>query len=374
MFAKAREFEDVDPFNSQNTLRGEIGINKSDYGCLMITHINDVEQVPFQVVRTTPKIPYPFSKDGKWLLPPVSLIEAYEKLDGTNIFMFRYTFEGETFVTYKTRLTPFVKNGLFGDFFDMWNRMLGRYPSIPSLFELDENCDGFSFEMFGSLNKHLIQYKHSLDTALLFGIKNNKIVPLSRIDPHHTIQKEHVPFADFITSYKGDFQEGYKDEQEEMETNLEKVNDDTYTGPEGQIWYAHTEIGDVLMFKCKPETVENIHWAISSPLIHENSIRGATYNSAESGDVNVVNVKTLLLEEYDRVKIELSHDRIVKIVREVVGELRLRKTIKEAIDMEGIDLTSMKLQDVMRRLAPQFTKADMRDVYNTTRQIKELMV
>src|SRR3990170_4609769 len=82
-------FDVEDPFNDDLRLRGFL-CQKPDhrYGALVITHVNDAETP--QLILATPKLHYPFGKDGSFHFPPIKSIHLYEKLDGTNVFAYHY--------------------------------------------------------------------------------------------------------------------------------------------------------------------------------------------------------------------------------------------------------------------------------------------
>ncbi len=79
-----RPFIEIDPFNPENRLEGHIQIQGGDeYGTLAIQTVNK-KPAP-QFINTMPKATYPFFKDGSWVLTGMDSLEAYCKLDGTNI-------------------------------------------------------------------------------------------------------------------------------------------------------------------------------------------------------------------------------------------------------------------------------------------------
>ena len=108
-----REFDVEDSFNG-NRLQGYISLQSTDlYGALLIETVNG-ESVP-QLIRCTPKMHYPFDKNGRWNFPKAVRIERYEKLDGTNIFAYRYgDAEGNVYIGYKTRLLPVLGDSQIG--------------------------------------------------------------------------------------------------------------------------------------------------------------------------------------------------------------------------------------------------------------------
>jgi hypothetical protein len=115
-----RPFDVEDTFNNNLRLRGFL-CQKPDhrYGALVITHVGEAE-VP-QLILATPKLHYPFGKDGSFHFPPVKRIHLYEKLDGTNVFAYHYQdVEGRRHQTYKLRLVPTLRNSQWGAFLDMW--------------------------------------------------------------------------------------------------------------------------------------------------------------------------------------------------------------------------------------------------------------
>jgi hypothetical protein len=63
-------FEVEDPFNDNLRLRGFLS-QKPDhrYGALVLTHVGNAEAP--QLILATPKLHYPFGKDGKFHFPPI---------------------------------------------------------------------------------------------------------------------------------------------------------------------------------------------------------------------------------------------------------------------------------------------------------------
>ena len=83
-----QEFDVVDPFNG-TALRGFLA-RKPDhrYGALAVTRVNG-EPAP-QLVFATPKLHYPFDRQGRFNFPPVREVEIFEKYDGTNVLAYAY--------------------------------------------------------------------------------------------------------------------------------------------------------------------------------------------------------------------------------------------------------------------------------------------
>lgn len=363
-------FYEVDPFNPQNTVEGLIGVkNDHRYGALYITSINGYSTE--QVIYATPKLKYPFDRVGRYLFPSAQNIKAYTKYDGTNVFMYQYTVGKQLFTTYKVRLRPFIVNGRFGDFLNMWNIVLKRYPNIPKLFQNNRQVDGFSFELYGSLNKHLIEYDIALEPALLFGVHGEgEVVSLTSIS--HT----DVPSAALEEVIDKDYVWKYQSTQKEIDKGLEETATG-FKGQEGQVWYLLDKTGVYHMFKLKPETIENIHWASSG--IQRLTIKATAYNVLETeSELEIKALEELLLEEFTKEQIAASSYRIQSVVDEVNVELLFRDRVVKALDTivrPGTKENKIPtVPDLMRGLSSHFAKREMSAVYNYTIAILEVRI
>ena len=174
-------FDVEDPFNDKLRLRGFL-CQKPDhrYGALALTHVG--EAATPQLILATPKLHYPFGKDGAFHFPPIKKISLYEKLDGTNVLAYRYRDGDDQWrLTYKLRLAPTLRNSKWGLFLDRWQELLRQHPTIPQLVATND-CH-ISFEMYGGRNTHLIVYETELAVAALFGVRRDaSIVPLFKLN------------------------------------------------------------------------------------------------------------------------------------------------------------------------------------------------
>ena len=164
-------FSAIDPFNPKNHVEGQISFSRDkSYGSLKIERIN-AELVDQPQIFGTPKIAYPFGLGHNYRFPSADRIYRFRKYDGTNIFMYRYRNNGMEYITFKVRLFPFLR----GRYITMWQYILRKYPQIPELFKLNPDVTGFSFELYGSDNPHMIQYEDvKLDIVLLFGLRGTE--------------------------------------------------------------------------------------------------------------------------------------------------------------------------------------------------------
>lgn len=354
-----QEFEAEDPFNPGNVVSGFVA-RKSDhrYGAMAILKVCGKDAT--QVVFATPKLHYPFDEEGQFRFPPIKQIHLYEKLDGTNVLSYAYHgAQGEVFRSFKLRLSPFIRNTKRWPFLDHWKEVIARRPAIETVAEKN-NCN-ISFELYGAQNPLLISYDVPLDAALLFGIdaKTTKVIPPHELDlcglstPElvETIQEVGDPVVKF----------------QALRGALEAKNSrdgDKIVGSEGLVWYITEASGRVSLWKCKPESVEEIHWAGN---INKAAVLATCWNALETADRLTFDVlKPLLLEEYQAADIAAYRKHIDDCIGHVQGEADFRCTVQGAYDevkASGITLEADK-GGVMRALAAKFDAKQMKRVYS----------
>ncbi len=365
-----QEFEEIDPYNTFNKVAGFISRQSTEYyGALIITAINDKPVEP-QLIMGTPKMHYPFTSDKqigtrKFTFPMTSkslsrMVEVYEKLDGTNILAFSYTNGKDVFVSYKTRLRPFLNAGSkWGNFFAMWNEVAESvFPEIDTLMN-NVGCN-LSFELYGLRNAHLVLYDIPLDFALLFGVTNTgRILAPTKLNAPIVLKPLQA-----MNIIKQNLTEEYQALQKYLEASLKKVDDNNYRGIEGTVWYLTMGDGKCTQFKCKPETIENIHFAAGAG-ITKQIVLATCWNALENVEtITTVFVKELLKEEFDDRLIEISHHIIVRCIDIVNNELKFRDDVLSAYKNLGMSILLRKA-DVMRALSSKFDKGKMQKVYST---------
>lgn len=375
-----KEFCELDIFNNNNKVRGYICVSSSShtYGSLVIFEVNDVAVVP-QVIFATPKLHYPFQskEEGReYHWPRFKAINVYDKLDGTNVCAYSYgDASGNRYITFKTRLTPILRGGNFGDFAGMWQELIAAYPQL-TLRHVPDVLNGtyaLSFELYGGRNPHLIQYHIPLDFRLLFGIRQNDwciVLPAQweEYDLHHN---------DVLATFKGnaDITAFYEKQREILQANNQVAADGAIEGSEGCVFYVLTEYDRNEMFKCKPEMVEAIHW--KSDMIPMGSIVTTVINSIEDYEVSqgedlyksetfFNHIIELLKEEFTDAQIEKSHDRIKHGFHKGLDKLFLQKAVEEALNK--VDLTGTK-REIMRAMSQFFDRTQMTRVYNAMRDM-----
>lgn len=352
-------FEEEDPFHPGNVVQGAVSRREDQrYGAMFLRLVNGKYQP--QVIYGTPKIDYPFSPrpDGRrvYHFPAVRKVEIYEKLDGTNILAYVYTDGRQQFVTYKTRLVPVLKSSRWGDWVGLWSRMLDRYQNIP-LLPVENGC-GVSFELYGSANPHLISYETPLDTRVLFGVKaGGAVVPPSCLNTFG------VPAANLEATVGSQDQLAaeYERFREKMAAANRQVAHEGKFVREGMVLYCHTTDGSVVLFKCKPEDIEEIHWASSN--LSKAIIRQACFKVVENEmDLNEENLRRILAEDWDSRAIDGAVPLVRETLNEVVSELSFRVRVLEEYRALGLTLREDK-SAVMRALSQRFPRGEMRKVY-----------
>ena len=352
-------FDTTDPFTDEVRLEGFL-CQRPDhrYGALALLRV-DGRPAP-QRIFATPKLHYPFGKDGRFFFPPIQSAHLYEKLDGTNVLAYRYRDADDRWrLTYKLRLAPTLRNSKWGPFLDYWRELLARHPEIPALIEAN-GCH-VSFEMYGARNAHLIAYETPLAAAVLFGVRP---ADAAVVGPFQ-LRTGGVPGAPLIGELRAgeDPVARFQALREEMERRNKPTADDKVSGTEGTVWYVTEPTGRVTMWKCKPESVEDIHWATG---INKAAVVATCWNALETSDVlNYDVLLPLLLEEYQPDDVEKYRTNIDDAIRQVNVEQEFRQKVRtayEGVKAQGLSITRDKTA-VMRALSGQFRRDQMGHVY-----------
>lgn len=365
------EFEETDPFNPSNTLRGYVNRRQGHlYGSLYITHVNG-KACP-QLIYSAPKQHYPFDKDNNWIFPDCDYVDMYTKLDGTCIISYTYKdSDGNVFLTFKTRIRPFLGESKYGNFFELWNEMLRKYPHIRNyVFDEYHNC---IFELYGKRNKILIDYEVPLDTRLVFTVNasNGQIYP-----PSDSIPDENIPMleSDGILTDWNDYNldgmaSNYNRIKDELELGLTIDEDNMIMkGREGYVMYFMKK-GHAVQIKNKPPSVLKYHW--SGDAIPYESVYTTVINAFENFDEpTYADVVGLLKEEFDDSFIEKSRVRIEKALGRVLFDKKFQFELAEDYKKLGVDINVDKAK-VMRWFGQNYPKSQASRIYNLLMQYRE---
>lgn len=350
-----QEREWVDTFNNNNELNGFL-CTRSDhrYGCLVITNVNEKYCKP-QIIYCTPKLHYPFDKQGTYHWPDCKKIEFYEKLDGTNICSYWYGGDGHLpFLSYKTRLTPVLVDQKFGSFKSMWEEYLNENEWVSRVIQHNPYIN-LSFEMFGYRNPITIKYSQPLEVNLLFGIDmfSSAVIPPSKLNTKVNGVKI-ARYYHMVGDVNGfDLTRSYNQHREHMSTqNQEQLT------IEGMVMYA--DVGELSwkMFKCKPEEIEKIHWTASG-FIPERSLFTTALNTFESNDDPAIeDFLTLLKEEYEEHLLTKSFIKIQRIWKKAFEHIEFTKQVNDVYILakqNGLDITKDK-NETMRFMSKHFSR------------------
>ncbi|MFM8983331.1 MAG: hypothetical protein ACKOLA_10575 [Spartobacteria bacterium] len=352
-------FEAADPFHGDLPLEGFL-CQRPDhrYGALALLRVGG-HRAP-QVVYATPKLHYPFGKDGRFHFPPISTAHIHEKLDGTNVLAYHYTdAEGHRRLTYKLRLSPVLRNSKWGPFLDYWRELIARHPDLPGLAQAN-GCH-ISFEMYGARNTHLIAYEEPLAAAVLFGIDPKTAAPV----PPSRLNAGSVPTAPLLAELQAndDPVARFAALRQEIENGNRPASDGKILGSEGAVWFVTEPGGRTTLWKCKPESVEAIHWAAG---INKAAVIATCWNALETADeLSYETLLPLLLEEYQADDIEKFRTNIDEAIAHVRAEQEFRSRVRAAygeLTAAGLSLPDDK-SAVMRALSTKFRREEMGRVY-----------
>lgn len=357
-----QEFCEIDPFNPKNEVAGYISRKSNEfYGALLITRVSNKDVRP-QLIMGSPKMHYPFlpREDGtrKYAFPSARNIEVYEKLDGTNILAYFYFDNASRYCSYKTRLRPFIQSGRFGDFLGMWKEVAANYFKEIQKEMVRSDCN-LSFELYGARNPHLIAYKNALDIALLFGITNDGKI----LSPTY-LKSLDLPLVTKLKDIGKDYVWNYEQLQKDLQAGLRQEEEGYYSGVEGAVWYLHTPEDRCIQLKCKPETIEAIHFSAGTGGLAKNIIIATCWNAFENVDtLTTTFVKQLLLEEFKPEVIEAKHYLIEKCITFVTGEAEFRQEVLSSYKATGKNILLDKVS-IMRELSSKFPRDKMKKVYS----------
>jgi hypothetical protein len=370
-------FKEIDPFNSQEVEGYLCRASDHRYGALVIVAVNGQPLDEPEIVYCTPKLHYPFGRtdldERRYHFPEkVVHVEVYNKLDGTNICCFSYpNHRGERFVSFKTRLTPFLRKGKWGDFLSMWWEILVRFPTLRAPECVLSGEYSLSYELYGYRNPHMIVYPTALDTRLLFGVRQAE----GTVEPPHRftdIERGLRLFADHSFDNPEDLIGFYNEMREKANENNKLVDDDRIEGTEGYIFYILDESNRWSQWKAKPESIEALHWAGDN--LPMSVILPTVWNALESveGELTPEYIQELLSEEFSKTQTTNSYNRIERAVNQVKIRLAWRERVKIQYRGIGMTIADDGKSEVMRAMAGFFDKTEMRDVYNALRELGEV--
>jgi hypothetical protein len=363
------EFRAIDPFNSKNHVEGQVSFSKdTGYGSLKIKKING-ESVDQSQIFGTPKIAYPFGLGHNYRFPSAERIYRFRKYDGTNIFMYRYRNNGAEYITFKVRLFPFLR----GRYITMWKYMLRKYPQITELFKMNPDITGFSFELYGSDNPHMIQYEDvKLDIMLLFGLRGIQ----GQIVLNTELEAGDIPKAEQLGTVEKDYVWHYEQEQQDLDRRLEFIglNESQvpmFRGEEGSIWYLKVkDTSEVRIYKCKPHRIEQVHWTQTQTQLSATVVWATILKAFENWEnPELDEIIAILNEDYPIHQIEISIGQIKQMLKTAKKTEDTQKKIWELMVMHAFD-SNTDTAIVFHKIENQLDQ-DKRFVYKSIKNVQK---
>ena len=262
----ATTFERVDPFNPGNTLAGFICRKKGDrQGSLYITHVNGI-QCGSQFIFGTPKLAYPYTDEStKREYKEVDADSYYiaEKWNGMNVSFFKYKdATGKQFISAKSKGAPFLSDSDIGNFLTLTQEAMDAKDTQAILADFEKSkLQSITFELCGSKEPHLVKYDFEIALKPLFSTRQ-----------HGGIRPFENMLEGVLKSSARSWQRMCKTHQEldfdanelYRETNkLEHKYEYNHFATEGKVLFCLDKNGyviDRVMYKIKPQDIEEVHW------------------------------------------------------------------------------------------------------------------
>ncbi len=343
-------------------------------GMLAITELAGQPRLEF--VYAMPKIHYPYIKDREGrpqvtISVPQNIVDARftKKLDGTAIIFYPLTdTNGEILeILPRTRLLPILAQSRWGD----WNKLLNEVLPDRSQVELAIRTQRvvLVFELWGYRNPHMITYETPLALTLHTAVRHKK--PMSFRLLSDLAQRHGFTVIDTVLSAKPDaagLAEAYRRLQAEMEARNQTAGEGKFL-EEGAILVLSTA-ETAMYYKCKPPTIEEIHWAQGAGIGRTN-IDHTLFKMLENGydfvTGSVEDLKSELLSDFEPTEIEIADELIGRVYTEFILEQQQRAWLRQLVDSSGLDVHD--LPNLMRYLSQHYPKRQMSWVYGTVKSL-----
>jgi predicted kinase len=258
-------FSKEDPLNKNNIVSGYLCRKKGPYyGSMYITDINGTQQD--QLIYGTPTLQYPYkagTTDYKDWGTNLRVIFS-TKWNGVNALLFKYTYADTIFFSVKTKGSPFIANGQFGNFLDLFREWApGNLGHWAHLLNEAINLQSVTFELCGTKEPHLVKYDFDLQFKPLFYTKvNGAIVPYMETTYSVHLFKDTESLNRRIAASQS-INFSYNEEYRQS-NNLPLKYEYNHFITEGEVLYIVNEYNEVIdrtAYKIKPKDIEEVHWA-----------------------------------------------------------------------------------------------------------------
>lgn len=335
-------------------------------GALAIDRVAD--EPTFQLERVMPHLHYPYGDRERTVMLPPGFTEArfYEKLDGTNLcwYPLRARDGAVLEVVPKTRLRPVAAGSVWGD----WPALLARAAPQEAIGRaVLETGLNLCFELWGRGNPHLVEYERDLGLALHTGVAHDRLATPATLDDVATRFGFERPSC--LATLTGDVAAvtaAYRQFQDEVEARNRASGEGRYVS-EGAILVLADE-DSATYYKCKPPSIEEIHWAPSS--LSAAIVLQALAKLAEAGvELSRGDPEPLwaaLREEWDARVLSGAEELVEGVYKEYLDELERKRGVWARLESASLPLADTPT--VMRYLAEFYPRTQMSWVYGAYRE------
>jgi len=240
-----------------------------------------------------------------------------------------------------------VRKNAFQDFKALWDKILEKYPLIKDFPPLPF----LGFELYGSVNPIVVQYKVPLDIAYLYTLIGTDLFP-----PEETY---HLPMPKKF--FEGDV-------SEETYQRFEKEVEDQYVKEksiEGVMFYLQN-VGDKpwVAYKCKSKSLLQDS---ADHTLSKNEIKTTAINALEITDSMDELLETtikLLKETYTPEYIDFNHEMVQVVVNDLISHIKKEKEIVAKYNELKLDLKNDKV-NTMRTIMKYYNKKDSAYIFTT---------
>ena len=348
------------------------------FGMLAITQLDGEERL--ELVYAMPKIHDPYAKEtdagGLEILrveipvPPDAVDARFtHKLDGTAIIFYPLSApDGRVLeVVARTRLQPVISPSRWGN----WNELIAE--AMPDRTPVERAVTQervvLIFELWGYRNAHLVTYTTPLAMTLHTAVQNGQVLSYKRLS--EIAERYGLNLVDSVAVLSPDsagLAQAYQRLQEEMEAINQAAGAETFV-EEGAILML-SSAQNATLWKCKPPSVEEIHWAAGAGLSKAN-VEQALHKMLENGydfaTGSVADLKTELESDFEPTQIEYAAPLVEEVYNDFVEEMKRRARLRQLVDASGLDLKD--LPNLMRALSAHFAKREMGWVYATVKKL-----
>ena len=333
-------------------------------------------QPRLELIPAMPKIHYPYLQDHEGRLQvsipvPINVVDARftVKLDGTAIIFYPLTdAQGQVLeVVARTRLLPVLMPSRWGDWLGLLAEALPDRTPVERAVR--EQHTVLVFELWGYRNPHLVRYDRPLALTLHTAIRHRKPASYRRLaDIAQRYGLELAPTLEVAAPDPDGLAAAYRRWQARLEAENQAAGQDVYV-QEGAILMLSTA-ETAAYWKCKPPSIEEIHWASGQGLSKE-IVRQAILKMLENGyDFAAGRVEDLndaLEADFPRAEIDAEADLVGRVWLDFVVELQRQEWLRGLVDSSGLD--PHDLPAMMRHLSQHYSRKEMSWVYATVKTL-----